>query len=243
MANTKTPHIVTPRIVQADRRPGLWLWGLALIAVGLWTWQVYDYGRTRADDGSSAPESDAQALRERIAELERERDELRFLAAKYERAGQIDREATQAIQTQIKSLQNERVELQREAATLRSLVSEGGDKLEITDYSLRKAGGDRRFHYLFTVSRDVEGAKKLEGWVTLRVAGESGGEAKELSLDQLSNGSVDIHKLGFKHYQKVEGELQLPPGFVARKLTIEVTPLGTQFKAFTISYDWAATDA
>lgn len=243
MAKIRPQRIVTPRIVLVEKRPGIWLWLLALFGVGLWTWQVYDYGLRHADIDSSEQVDETQGLRERIMELERERDELRFVAAKYERASQIDREAAQAIQGEIKILQNERDALRQEADSLRSLVAEGGDRVEVTDYALQKTAGQRRYRYLFTVTRDVEGAKKLEGWVTLWVNGESGGEAKELPLSELSGDGTDTHRLGFRHFQKIEGEVELPADFAAHTLTIEVRPLGTQFKPFTISYDWPADDA
>lgn len=242
MAKNSSQRFVTPRIIQADSRPSLWLWILALVAIGLWTWQVYDYGLRHAADPVVSESDEEEALRTRIAELEQERDELRFLAAKHERSSQIDREAAQAIRGEIESLEDERAELQLEAEKLRSLVSEGGDRLEVTEYSLRKTG-ERRYRYQFKVTRDIEGAKKLEGWVTLRVAGLSSGESEELSLPELTGGSLDIHRLGFKHYQTIDGDLQLPAGFEPDRLTIEVTPIGTQFKAFTISYDWATSDA
>lgn len=227
-----------PRIAPGDARPSLWLWALALLAVGLWTWQVYDYGRHYAGYTAADRADSTQQLRQRIAELEQEREELRFESAKYERAGQIDREAAQAIRVQIASLQGELSDLEREAASLRTLVTDGGDRLQIKDYALRKTAGDERYHYVFTVSRDIEGPKKLEGWVKLRLSGEADGEPAELSLTGLGSEEPELHKLGFKHYQTLEGDLQLPPGFTPSQLTIDVTPIGTQFKPFSVSFDW-----
>jgi hypothetical protein len=242
MSWSKSQKIVTPRIASGDTRPSLWLWTLALLTVGLWTWQVYDYGLNYPGYTAASRADATQQLHERIADLEQEREELRFQSAKYERAGQIDREATLAIRAQITSLQNELSDLEREAASLRTLVTDGGDSLQVKDYALRKTADAERYHYAFTVSRDIEGAKKVEGWVKLRLVGEADGEPQELSLTDLGSGEPEVHKLGFKHYQRLEGDLQLPSGFTPSQLTIDVTPVGTQFKPFSISYDWGPTE-
>lgn len=241
MARIKPHKLVPPRIVPGDARPSPWLWMLALLAVGLWTWQVYDYGLNYPGYRAAGRADRTQELRERIAELERERDELRFLAAKYERSSQIDREAAQATRGEIKILQNERTDLEREAAFLRTLVTEGGDKLQVTDYSLHKIADDSRYRYRFKVTRDFEGAKKLEGWVRLRLTGEADGEPAELTLAEVGHGAADTYKLGFRHYQEIEGELRLPPDFLPQQLSIDVTPVGDQFEPFTVTYDWAPT--
>lgn len=235
---TRSQKIVTPRIAPRNAWPSLLLWALALLAVGFWTWQVYDYGRHYPGYTATGRADATEQLRTRIVELEQEREELRFQSAKYERAGQIDREATLAIRAEIASLQNELSDLEREAASLRTLVADGGDSLQIKDFALRRTGDARRYRYAFTVSRDIEGAKKVEGWVKLRLAGEADGELAELSLTELSSGAPEVHKLGFKHNQQLEGDLQLPTGFTPSQLTIDVSPVGTQFKPFSMSYDW-----
>ncbi len=58
-------------------------------------------------------------LQQRIDELEEERDALRASAARFERAGQIDRAAADGVQSEVKALQDERAELKREVALLK----------------------------------------------------------------------------------------------------------------------------
>lgn len=238
MAKIKPDRIGTPRIVQSEARPSVWVWGLLLIALGLWSWQVYEYGRTFVGHDLAARADIEGDLRRQIAELERERDELRFMSARYERASQIDREATQAVHAEIRSLENERADLEQELAMLRERLSGGESKFEIADYSLRKLEPENRYRYAFTVSRMVKSNEKIEGRVIIRVAGELQGKSTELSLADLADDGTEVHKLGFRHFQKVEGELKLPPEFVPNAMIIDVEPKATEFKPFSQTFDW-----
>ena len=240
MAKSNFTPIATPRIVQ-ETGPNLWLWGLALVALAVWTWQVFDYGRTHAGFDSAEQASTENTLQQRLEELEQGREELLFLSAKHERANQIDHEAAQAVRREIGLLQTELSELQREAAKLRSQVSDRNAKFDIADYSLRRLDEGERYHYGFILSRKVKSDRRVEGTVEIRVAGERDDKPVELPLADLSPAGPKIHKLGFKHFQKIEGEIQLPSGFTARELIIEVIPSNPQQETFSNAYDWVWT--
>ena len=94
MSSIKPRRITTPQIVQSDAGPNLWLWSVLIIACAVWTWQVYEYGGSNAQYAESRSASNFEELRERIAGLNAECDELRLQSARFERSGQIDRQAT-----------------------------------------------------------------------------------------------------------------------------------------------------
>ena len=106
MGKIKPMRVVTPRIVQPGERSWLWLWMwlLVLVALAAWTWQVFEFGRQQA--GFSVGQRDAMEaeLMQRIEELAAERDALRSDAARFERAGQIDRAAADGVQAEVKAL-------------------------------------------------------------------------------------------------------------------------------------------
>ena len=95
---------------------------MALAGLGVWTWQVYEFGLQYPGPDPSVVAAEENELLLQIADLERQRDELRARSAQFERASQIDRQATLAVQEQIHLLREERAELARQAAHLRSLV-------------------------------------------------------------------------------------------------------------------------
>jgi hypothetical protein len=238
MSSIKSRRFATPQIVQSDAGPNVGLWGLLIIVCALWTWQVYEYGGSNAQYAESQSASNLEELRERIAELNAECDELRLQSARYERGAQIDREATQAIQGGIRALKNELAALEREAAKLRDLVSDGDTYIEITDYTLLESTPGKRFQYRFTLSRDAPAPRRVEGEARIRVSGQLNGEHVELTLEEMTDGAAEPHKLGFKHFQEIEGGLNLPTGFTPEALIIDVSPTGTHYKPFSRSFGW-----
>ena len=238
MAKRQPGRFATPRIAQSATGPSIWIWGLFLIVLAVWSWQVYNYGRDHAGNEFIARADTADELRQQIAELERERDELRLLSARHQRASQIDREATRAVQAEIRSLRRERADLQRKAASLRDQLSGGQSAFEIVDYSLQKLAAENHYGYSFTVSRMVKGDQKFEGRVLIRVAGELQGEITELPVADANDDGTAVHKLGFKHFQKIEGDFELPPDFIPHALIIDVETDGIGHDAFSRSFGW-----
>jgi hypothetical protein len=238
MSRIKSRRFTAPKIVQSDAGPNLWLWSVLIIACALWTWQVYEYGGSNAQYAESRSASTFEELRERIAGLNAECDELRLQSARFERSGQIDREATQSVQGEIRALKNEIAALEREAAKLRDLVSDGDTYIEISDYTLLESTPGKRFQYRFTLSRDAPAPRKVEGEASIRVSGQLNGEPVELTQAELTDGSTKPHKLGFKHFQEIEGGLSLPAGFTPEALIIDVSPTGSHYKPFSRSFGW-----
>jgi hypothetical protein len=243
MGKIKPMRVVTPRIVQPGERSWLWLWMwlLVLVALAAWTWQVFEFGRQQA--GFSVGQRDAMEaeLMQRIEELAAERDALRSDAARFERAGQIDRAAADGVQAEVKALQNERAELKREVAFLKTLVSGEEHKLALGDYSLNKAG-ERVYQFEVTLSKSTENPATVEGDVVVSLMGQSGGEAKTLDMQALTDGRRSRIGIKFKNFQKLSAELTLPEDFTPSSLVIAVKPTSHGYRAFEQSFDWQASD-
>ena len=243
MGKVKPSRVITPRIVQ----PGgggarTWLWMLFLIALAAWSWQVLELGRHRGGMDVGQRDRAEADLRERIAELEEERDVLRAAAARFERAAQIDRAAAEQVQSEVKALQDERADLKSQLAFLKSLVPGGGKKLVLDDYSLTEIG-DRTFRFEVTLSKRSDDADTVSGNVTVSVTGELDGEEKTFDMAELTDGKRSNIGIKFKNFQKLKTELQLPAGFVPASIEVAVKPDGKAFKSFEQAYDWKASEA
>jgi len=244
MGKIKPTQVITPRIVQPGEggvRP--WLWVLFLVALAAWSWQVFEFGRQRAGFDVNRHNARAAGLEERIVELEAERDALRSSAARFERAGQIDRAAAEGVQSEVRSLQDERAELKREVALLKSLVA-GGEKsvLVLSEFSLRHTG-ERNFRFEAMLSKGTDDEATVSGQVAITVSGERDGEDAMVDLNNLTGGKRTNIGIRFKNFQKLKADLSIPKGFDPASIQVTVNPDGKKFKSFEQTYDWKPADA
>jgi hypothetical protein len=242
MAKTRLSSVATPRIVQPGDRSRTWLWVVFAIVLAVWTWQVFEFGRQQAGFSASDSHAREDELVARILALQAERDELLAAAARFERAGQIDRAAVDGVQARVKALQDERAELKREVAFLKTLVS--GE-----EYELKLAGptlvelGDGAFRFEVTLSKGSVQAGTVQGEAVFKVKGTSDGAEKVLEMEALTDGRRSRIGIKFNNFQKLSAELKLPNGFEPAAIVVAVKPGSKGFKAFEQTYDWQVSDA
>jgi hypothetical protein len=244
MGKVKPTRVTTPRIIQpGERRMRPWLWMLLLAALGVWSWQVFQYGQQRAGASVAFSGAAPQPRRDRVGELEQERDTLRAAAARFERSGQIDRAAAEGVKSEVKALQDERAELKREVAFLKTLVSGSeGKELLLEDFRLTKGGGRTHF-FEVTLAKGAEDEATVIGRVILRVKGRFEGRPKTLGMEALTDGARSNIGIRFKNFQKLKTELQLPEGFEPAVIEVGVTTDGKAFRSFEQAFDWKVSDA
>jgi hypothetical protein len=226
----------TPRIVQSsDGRP----WVLVLLVLSLIAvvgWSAFEYGRRQAGYFSERSEVQREELERRLSELGNNCDQQRELAARYERASQIDRLAAEQVREDMMGLQQERADLRKKVAFLQSLISGEVTVLQVSEVELVRNGESNAYRFSFMVSKRAKGDEKVSGDVELAVAGKMGGKAATLKADKL--GLDKSLKMGFKHFQKFEGVLQLPEDFVPTELVVTGQPDGKKFKDFEQRIKW-----
>ena len=238
MSRVKPTRIVTPKIIQPGEggvRP--WLWVAFLIALGAWSLQVFEFAQQRAGFDVGQRNEVEIRLRERIAELEQERDQLRAAAARFERAGQIDRAAADDVKSEVKALQDERADLKREVAFLKTLVSGSEKKLALNEFKITETD-EREYRFEVTLSKVADDPSTVGGQVTVNVSGQLDGAAKTLDMKAVTNGRRSNIGIRFKNFQKLKTELVLPEGFAPQSVQVVVSPDSKEFKAFEQSFDW-----
>lgn len=234
----------TPKIVQTDRR-GSYLWALVLLGIGGVTgWYLSGIGHEPVtDDRLSALRSDAAGERQRVEELEQERSSLQEQLAVLERSGQIDREATQQVREQLKTYEQERVEIEEELTFLRSMVStlDGKGALQVQRFKLESGGAEGTYRYSFTVTQSMKTDAVASGSIFLAVDGIQGGEARWLPLREITEEKAEKLKMQFKHFQDIEGMIHLPDGFKPRKFIVELKPNTKKLPEIKERFDWVVT--
>jgi len=177
---------------------------------------------------------------DRIRELERERDRLLEQVAILERAGQIDREAVRQVREQLAGFQEERSKMEEELTFLRSMVStkEGRQGIQIQRLALSADGGDGRYRYRFTITRNMQSDGVAAGWIFFAVDGLRDGEPVWLPLREITEDNTDKLKMRFKHFQDIEGQIRLPDDFKPLKVIIEVKPNNKKLSPVKQRFDW-----
>lgn len=239
MAKVKPTRVTTPRIIQPGEGSGrTWLWLLLLIALAAWSWQVFEFGRQRAGFHADQRNRLEVDLQQRIEELEEERDALRASAARFERAGQIDRAAADGVQSEVRALQEERAELKRELALLKSLVSGGEQQLLVLgDFGLTRLD-DLNYRFEVTLSKRADDQELVSGEVTVGVNGQTDGEETFIGMRELTDGRRSNIGIRFRSFQKLKAELHFPEEFDPVSVLVTVKPEGKRFQSFEQAYDW-----
>ncbi|MBK5970939.1 MULTISPECIES: DUF6776 family protein [Thiorhodovibrio] len=237
MGQVKVRRIRQPHII--DSRPTGRL-GLALllvaVALGSWAYLAFDLtGETpfvpkwpveqAVEQPAEQPVEPAdltelkqtrEALQDETAQLEQR---LQTLTKDHQEENKAVREA----QERIRVLQTENAQLRSQVAFLTQLFGGDDGPLDISDLALSRES-DNRFRYWFKVSRTNASTDMLTGQVRLQLRGQLQGEERYFSLDELTDDSRDSHRLGFRHFQEIDGTLQLPQDFQPEELLVVVVP-------------------
>ena len=212
---------------------------LGLLAIGVGGWSLFDYGRYQA--GYDSAEYDLEQLRlvALVDELQDEIEKLREQKAQLERAAQIERQAYNELDTNLKLLQGEILELKEELAFYRGIVSprDASRGLRLQRFSL-EPNGLRSYRYTVVLTQVLKNDSLASGRVKFLIDGLQGNESKTLDLAALSENSVKELDYRFKYFQNLEGDLVLPKGFKPMRATAQILPGGQQEDMIEKTIDW-----
>jgi len=242
-----------PTIVQPGSRWQGWSLGFLLfpVVVAIVAWYAYEYGRTGllfnsigADSQVVQLERQVKIFQQQIKNLELDRMKLREEIAVLERASQIDREAARVVSEEMKQAQEKQLKMEEELVFLQGIISNKVDKksLRIRDFSLQTTESPRIFQYGFTVSQVLSSKGGIQGNLFITVIGELRGKEVSLKLSELTEKKSKSLELDFKHFQKFEGLLQLPEGFVARNMVIDIKPSKKKLPRLKKTFKWSVED-
>lgn len=229
-------HFQTPRIVEPGGQRPVVLLLLVLSLTAVVGWYSYDYGQRQGGYSSKQSEAEKAQLERRLESLGEECDKQRELAARYQRASQIDSLAAEQVREEMKALQQERSDLRKKVAFLNSLVSGEMAALQVSQVELGRKGDGNTYQFSFMVSKRAKDDAKVTGKIDLQISGKLKGKKTTLTPEKLGLG--EALKMGFKHFQKFEGTLKLPDGFVPNELIVVGQPRSKKFKRFEQRVKW-----
>lgn len=175
-----------------------------------------------------------------VDRLRTEIESLRVRAATAEQSVAIGDHASKSVRGELISKQNQIAELRKEISFYRGIMapSEGNAGVSVGRFSISEAG-ERRYQYKLLVQQSAARHQVVTGAVQFTVVGQVDGEPRSYALADLSL-SVESESipLRFKYFQNIEGELQLPEGFVPEGVELSLKSSKRNGFSFDQRYGW-----
>lgn len=175
------------------------------------------------------------------ATLDQLRDEntsLREQLLVLRQASAIDRQAYAEIEKSLRAYQDEVMELKQEVEFYRGILAPSGGRpgLRLQSFKVVPNGLPRGYTYRLVLSQVLAEASAVTGTAMFSLQGTENGAPKELTLRELGQPGGAV-RFRFKYFQSIEGDVELPEGFVPLRVVVRVKPSGAE--EISATYPWA----
>lgn len=180
-------------------------------------------GRVVAARDYEINSADNQRLSGALAQAQAELDSLRSEVAITGRSNLVDQAANEEVQNTISALRQRIMQLEQDVSFYRQVMAPESAELGliIAEFDVTPLEADRRFHYRAVFRQAGAGDRVLEGGVEVAIAGHVAGERQRLSLAEIVSPAEAFNPaLNFRYFQNLEGEFQLPEGFVPEQVEV-----------------------
>ena len=234
---------MTPRLVIKSHHPRrFWLRVVLLVVlIAVAGWGLRELGRFQAGHDANSLSQEAGELRQRLARVEQEREELGKRVAILERSSQVDQQAYGEVERVLKQTQDEMLELEEEVAFYRGIFApaETSSGLNIADFRVSAIGEQGAFRFKLVLTQVQARERMVEGTARIQLEGVQGGNRVQLGLKEVTGGSLDRLPLHFRYFQNNEGEIVLPEGFLPSRVMVEVVPTVKGMSVLKKTFDWS----
>lgn len=210
--------IAAPKVLVRTHVPWYLRWlGLAVLlafSAALAAW-MYDAGRRFAGFDRSEVEQELSAARSELEKLRDERKRLSAVANAADSKVSIERTAQQKLAEQARGLEQENARLREELALFESMLSSdtaGAAPLSILRFKVEPdvIPGEFRYRVLLLASGPRRG-RDFQGRLELVVSLTDAGRSAMITVPGQADPDAASFRLGFKHFQRVEGIFRVNP--------------------------------
>ncbi len=170
-------------------------------------------------------------------ELSQQLTELRTMS-------EVDRQSIEELRQLVMTQKAQLNAAERDLRVYKELLTPGAKSnpmgISIGVFNLSPLPESGRFNYNLTVQKLAARDGDFSGVLEIKIKGQQAGESAQLTLDQVSTqaGAPSI-PLSFKYFQTLEGDLNLPSGFVPQ--TVELVIKNSENRTsplVTAELDW-----
>ncbi|MDH5394319.1 MAG: hypothetical protein OEY11_14120 [Gammaproteobacteria bacterium] len=229
------------------KRPGHWLLSILgiLVVIGLSMWLVYERGRIAGGYDSIAAAGRVDELEQSLAELQSEMANMQSTNTSLERNNHIEKDANRQVKETIVKLQDDILKLNEEVTFYRSIVSPEKTQRRLFMQDLRfvrKAANE--FDYKIVVTQRGNNHRVVRGIMHVTFDGQKDGQPFSIDMGKLVQSEVNnAFKLGFKYFQRFQGTVIIPEGFVPSTLRVQVVPNSTRLVRLDKTVDWTSVSS
>ena len=192
-------------------------------AVAMW---AYDLGRSFTGFKPGASTEQLAVFKEQIDKLSMERDQFSSTVNAADSQLNIERSAQKQLAAQVKALEAENIRLKEDLAFFeRLLPADTGQGIAIRRLKVELIAPNQ-LRYRVLVMQGGKGERDFVGDLQFTVTIVQGGKSAMMIFPQGNSGETNKYKLGFKHYQRLEGVLALPENASVKMIQARVLEKG-----------------
>jgi hypothetical protein len=173
-------------------------------------------------------------------------DELQQKIANLRLATEVDRKANEEIRAEVVSLKTQLAELEQDNSFYRSLMRPApGDKGLVVDApAIAVTDAPGQYKYNLVIKQIVTKHRQVKGYLLFDLIGNQNGESKSLALKDVSKkyGAERI-KLSFKYFQRIEGLMDLPEGFIPERIELKVVTERPNKAVIDKKFGWSTKES
>jgi len=204
-------------------------------------WRLYDLGKVHGVSELRAVRAENLLLTRRNDKLASDAEQLRERVAILERSSQIDRQAAQAVKSDLGQLEEELQAAREEVEFYRGIVAPGdvNPGLHIHRFTLENGAAQGEYHYDLVLTQLKRNDRYVSGEVDWKITGRLAGEPGILTLVDVTRPATQQLKFRFRYFQDLAGAIALPAEFEADKVVLTVRPAGKGRQEPVVQqFDW-----
>jgi hypothetical protein len=203
------------------------------------------YGFTAGIRENGEARIERDSLRDVVARLEGDNNELRQQLVNMEQSSDLDKQALDNVQQTIVGLRENIAQLEEDVLFYKQIMSPENSEtgLVIGQLDLEATDVPATIRYKLELKQQGNNENLISGYANISILGMVNNAEMSYSLSDLSDAvdSTDI-RLQFRYFQNIEGSLVLPEEFQPTKVQILAVAEGDNAKTVQKSFGWLVED-
>jgi hypothetical protein len=193
-------------------------------AIAMWG---YDLGRSLTGFNPGASREQLANYKEQLEKLSSERDQLLTTANGSDSQLNIQRSTEKQLAAQVKTLEGDNAKLKEDLAFFESLLPANTNSQAVSIRRLKtEIVAPNQLRYRLLIMQGGKGERDFVGNLQLTVTVLQGGKSAMMIFPESASADLEKFKLGFKHYQRIEGILTLPEGASIKSVQARILEKG-----------------